>query len=212
MVSQSGSGGSSDYTSPDRTGHYGTASSASSSTSAIYRHQSPSSHIAHALPGAYPPSPGTTSRQSGRIPNGSPSRDIDSPPILSARISPSYTSRLSPWSAPNVEGEELPYLCPSPAGSSSSSPSRSSRPVLLDGGEWTSRAGASAEAGPSTTPLSSGRSLGSPKHGHLSNKKGMKRRPSPLDLRGGGEVRVDPELQEHLDDIASAVTVVTNGE
>jgi hypothetical protein len=54
--------------------------------------------------------------------------------------------------------------------------------------------------------------MGSPKSGHLGNKKGMKRRPSPLDLRGGGEVRVDPELQEHLDDIASAVTVVTNGE
>ncbi|KAI9637836.1 uncharacterized protein MKK02DRAFT_22401 [Dioszegia hungarica] len=41
----------------------------------------------------------------------------------------------------------------------------------------------------------------------------MKRRPRPLDLRGeGSSPRVDPELQEHLDDIASSISITTGGE
>lgn len=83
-------------------------------------------------------------------------------------------------------------------------------PTYLDGDS-----GANSRAYPSAShPVSPGASRATVgQEGALGVQKGMKRRPRPLDLRGeGGTPRVDPELQEHLYDIASALTIVCDSE
>ena len=90
--------------------------------------------------------------------------------------------------------------------------SRSPEPLSLPGASSSSsRSMSPVSPGsmdfPQTAPIGSG-SFGAHRDGGL---KGLKKRPLPLDLTRGQGVGVDPELQVHMDEVASARSAKSSG-
>jgi hypothetical protein len=136
---------------------------------------------------------------SSTLPPARPPRRMPIPPPRSPSPELSYLRRsTSPESAAILPGAADGSI----AGQSSE---RKAKGVMRHGGEGLS---AGIPASEVESPGRSPRAEGS-----LGGNKGMKRRPKALDLRSGAdEVRIDPELQGHLDDIASAITVTSDCE
>lgn len=140
---------------------------------------------------------GHYSRASPTYTNGSsPRRSPASPPSVNA--SPGLPHPLQPHYSTSIRPEPLSFLVSSPG---------DKHRKQEKGGSSVAEGGAYPRSGSPMKTAASG------VEGMLGENKGMKRRPRPLDLRAdGGNVRVDSELQEHLDDIASAATTISDRE